>query len=256
MNKLEDYPEPLSFKYIKIDYNHCLGEGAYSKVYPVFRRPQNEIGLLSHWFPYIYDNIFRIDKKSEEEADLKNLCVKIRKSIFTVLFESKSHIWTRIIIEPMKEKRTNELLRKYNFSKIKFHNTESLFAQFKTRVNGHTLRHYIINDYFTNKNEFDLRKAFVHFLKIISNKNVRLYDMHADNIMYDEEQKYWEIVDGYAQEVDDLDEMYNIEGIRSYLFLNKIQNYVFNRLVKIAGRKNEYNEKKEYKLFRKMETIS
>jgi len=192
-----DKSNSLSFWDYKINYNKFLGSGVFGTVYEVVKRPENEKGYLPYFFPYVYDFIFLANEKKYFEKT--NLCIKISKSAFRVLFENIDHpLPLRRPIDSFfqssEERKTNCLLQKHRLSKIKFYKTNSFYSQFKTLVNGHTFQFYLYGGYFTNNKQFKLRKAFVGFLNSILNAKISFKDLHSKNIMYDELESHWEIV--------------------------------------------------------------
>ena len=192
----------VSFQNYKIDYNHPLGEGSFGAVYPIVRRPESEkIGCLSrcltNWFPYIYDYLYRFNVPLGEPREY---CVKIYKSIFS-LGGFPEHISSNEVhSQPSIEQETNAVLRKYKLSHIQFFKTSGIYSQFKTLVQGKTFSFYLENKSFIQKEQFNLRKSFVDFLKSIDKPNLIFLDMLGDNIMYDERHNRWEIIDGEVRE--------------------------------------------------------
>lgn len=187
----------------KIDYNHLLGSGVFGDVYAVTKRPSNEKGCFSYLCPYLYDYIFRPDyKKAVPEPDI---CVKISKTSLRILFENCSHplplrrpVYS--FCEPSNERRTNALLQKHGLSKIEFYKTNSIYSQFKTRVNGQTLKYYFDTRKFYLPDNFVLRESFIEFLRKLYKSGLYFEDIHHSNIMFDEQQLSWEIIDGDVSE--------------------------------------------------------
>ncbi|MDI9818299.1 MULTISPECIES: hypothetical protein [unclassified Legionella] len=195
----------MSFKDYKIDYNHCLGSGVFGTVYAVFPRPENEKGFFSYWFPYAYDYIFR-DSSSEEKST--QYCVKISKTAIRMVYENPLHPFRfklpwHSLFEAKKEEHTNQVLQKNGLSNICFFKTNSFYSQFKTRVIGKTLHDYIDSGELFNIDHFELRKKLVNFMRLINNPKFTFWEIHENNLMYDEQNQQWEIVDGIFNEISD-----------------------------------------------------
>ncbi len=194
----------MSFANYKIDYNRCLGSGVFGTVYAVVDRPENEKGFFSYWMPYAYDYVFRADISPQESSPY---CVKISKTAIRMVYENPTHPFRfklpwHSFFEGAKEQKTNEVLRKNSISKICFFKSNSFYSQFKTRINGNTLHHYITGGIFLEPAQFAMRKSFVDFMQLIKNPKFTFWELHENNIMFDEKNKRWEIVDGIFNETD------------------------------------------------------
>lgn len=269
----------MSFSDYKINYSNRLGSGVFGTVYEVIRRPENEKGIFSYLFPYVYDSIFLVDeKKSVEKTDL---CIKISKSTFRIFLENTYTHPTPLMLalrcfhQFKQEQKTNTILRKYGLSKILFIKTSGFYSQFKTVVRGHTFDFYLSKDYFVNSGQFELRKVFVNFLRAILNANVDFEDIHKKNVMYDELEYRWEIVDGYVSEKEIViqeskktqvseaknpdnpqEPSDNITQLLGFMNLdlpsNQKTQYVFRKLSKVARSGLAYNQNKDQKLLKKV----
>lgn len=230
----------LSFEDYKINYRHLLGQGTYGLVYEVIKRPENEKGVFSYFFPYIYDRIFVID---DEEKEPTNLCVKISKTTFRIFWETNSlRFPVKSFSQAAREERTNQVLNQYGISNIKFYKTTSLYAQFKTRVFGLTFFYYL--EKFQCIDEFELRKSFCLFLQKISNPYLRFLDLHIGNIMYDEHLKHWEIIDGRVWESNEPTLEDNIKRLLGYItgYGDKTTDRILQELGQIAREAKPYTK--------------
>jgi hypothetical protein len=195
----------LSLKDYKIDYSRCLGKGIYGSVYKVTLRPENEKGFWSYWFPYLYDYIYRVNGKSNNDES-KKYCIKIFKPAIQVLCENLDHPLAlqrpiQSFSEPSEEFKTNQILRKHEISGITFFNSDR-YSQLKTRVRGKTLRFYLDRGDFIDPEQFEFRKSFVNFLQLLYKSNLAICDIHTKNLMYDKHRDCWEIIDGSVIEMD------------------------------------------------------
>jgi hypothetical protein len=173
----------VSFSNYKINYNCRLGSGKYGSVYEVVERPEKEKRCCSRFFPHIYDYFYRVEEESKKTT---NLCIKIAKPC-------------GFFSPPSEDVETNRILRSHELTQIHFYNTRSLWSQFKTRIYGPTLAQSIHK--FTKVESFELRKAFVDFLRKLLKAQIRFSDLHEDNIMYDLNKKNWDTVDGFVWKI-------------------------------------------------------
>ncbi len=189
----------VSFVNYKINYNHCLGDGAVGTVYEVVRRPIHENGRIASLCPYIYDRIHPVDEATKIETDL---CVKISKTTLRVLFSNPLAILKSplaLFSEPKEERDLNGMLQRLGATSIRFYDTGDLYAQFKTRVFGHHFAHYLRNHSFLDPTRYEFRRAFIELLRTVSRPEFNIDDIHAYNFMYDERKQRWEVVDGKPQ---------------------------------------------------------
>ncbi|MBV8803170.1 MAG: hypothetical protein JO131_09490 [Gammaproteobacteria bacterium] len=190
----------ISFKNWKIDYSRCIGRGTFGIVYEIVPRPEYEKGIFSYWCPYLYDYIFPVNQ--EQNYVPSPYCVKIFKSSFRLFLRDMQKDTSSAIHsfdQPQLETKLNRVLNQYGLSKIKFFKSNSIYAHFKTKLTGKTFYYYLKNDFFILKEQFHLRESFVNFLNLIKSSPLSFGDMHPDNIMYDEKEKRWEIVDGNVE---------------------------------------------------------
>lgn len=226
----------MTFFENKIDYNQHLGSGAFGNVYSLVKRPEDEKGYCSYLFPYVYDYIFRVDKESREET---GFCVKILDYLI-VNGINKLHPFI-LYMEPASQFSANRLLRERNISKIEYCSSGGILSYFKTRIQGKTLEDYIVfNDFLCKEEDFELRKNFVKFLRSIDNIDLFIEDPHAGNIMYDEVEGRWELVDGFVEKsickISLKNQMWKIL-IKKYY----IASSVINSLADIAQSSTDYN---------------
>lgn len=191
--------EFASFSDYKIDYTHCLGKGVFGTVYRVVKRPESEKGFFSYLFPYIYDSMFPV--RNNEPVGMTNLCVKVSKSAIRVFFENAPYALQSLFVSS-EERATNAICRKHGISNVRFFKSNSYYAQFKTVVRGRSFSYYLHNEFFKKKDQFLLRRAFVCFLRAVANPYLVCEDLNQNNIMYDEVENRWEVVDGCVYEKD------------------------------------------------------
>ncbi|KTD78816.1 GNAT family N-acetyltransferase [Legionella waltersii] len=195
----------LTFTHYKIDYSHPLGSGVFGTVYPLVQRPENEKGFFSYWFPYVYDWIYRPNPNDSKPTDY---CVKVSKTSLRMVYENPTHPFRfrlpwHSFFEAAKEEKTHQVLEKNGMTNIRFFKSPSVYAQIKTRVKGRTLHQNIENGAFTGQEGFRQRKSFVTLLRLIKNPKFTFWDINESNIMYDEANQQWEIVDGIFNEIED-----------------------------------------------------
>jgi hypothetical protein len=237
----------MSFSDFKIDYNHPLGSGVFGTVYQVVPRPANEKGFFSYYFPYVYDYLFRIDPSKNLSA---KYCVKISKTWMRMVYENPEHPFRfrlpwHSLFEGAKEENTNTVLRKHKMSNITFFKTYSFYAQFKSLVHGKTLHHYLETEDFINPDRFILRKSFVEFMHFIKDPRFTFWELHEYNIMFDEEYRKWEIVDGIFNEVDDTKlerHRDNLNFFLTHLIQSKVSNATKSCLEALADFARNYCE--------------
>jgi ribosomal protein S18 acetylase RimI-like enzyme len=201
----QEEAKKLTFTDYKIDYSHPLGSGVFGTVYPLVQRPENEKGFFSYWFPYVYDWIYRPSPSDSKPSDY---CVKVAKTSLRMVYENPTHPFRfklpwHSLFEAAKEEKTHRVLEKNGMTNIRFFKSPSLYAQIKTRVKGRTLHQNIEDGTFTSQEGYKQRKSFVAFLRLIKNPKFTFWDINESNIMYDEPNQQWEIVDGIFNEVDD-----------------------------------------------------
>ena len=195
--------EEVSFRNYKINYTRPpLGSGVFGTVYEVCSRPENEKGFLSHWFPYIYDYVYPANIRDTSST---KYCVKVFKSSFRILLETSGKpLCLRYPIisffERSNEQKSNAVLQKHKITKIHFFKSNSFYSQFKTIVCGKTFQFYVENNFFTLQDQFNLRKSFITFLRLVMHSKLEFEDVHSKNIMYDEKEKRWDIIDGDVTE--------------------------------------------------------
>ncbi|WED43365.1 hypothetical protein [Legionella cardiaca] len=249
--KLEyEAKKSMSFADYKIDYSRPLGEGVFGTVYPVVPRPENEKGIFSYLFPYVYDWLFRSGSFGTEPGQY---CVKIAKTSLRMIYENPSHPFRfklpwHSFFEAAKEKNTNQVLQKNGMTNIRFFKTNSFYAQFKTRVNGRTLHHYLEDETFISPDAFILRKSFVDFMRSINHPKFTFWDIHEYNLMYDELNQQWEIVDGIFNEVGETTGEKQKDNLNFFL-ANLLQstvshevNYWLESLANFAREQTEYTK--------------
>ncbi|KTD25419.1 Uncharacterised protein [Legionella lansingensis] len=254
----------MSFLDYKIDYNKCLGSGVFGTVYEVVPRPENEKGFFSYWFPYAYDYLFRVGPIDREPSQY---CVKISKTALRIVYENPNHpfryrlAW-HSLFEAAKEEKTNGVLRKYSLSNICFFKTNSIYSQFKTQVHGKTLHDYIEKGIFVSSEQFMLRKSFVDFLHKIKNPKFTFWELHENNLMYDEQNNCWEIVDGIFNEIDDTNIEKRKDNLRFFLdhllqsSASKEVHYWLEALVENAYNDDVYTEKQDEEIRQSIESNS
>ncbi len=188
-------PQEVSFNDYKIDYSQFLGAGRYGRVYAIVARPDNEKNIISKWIPYVYDWIY--PAKSNVES---KYCVKISYFFIASVFNNSS---LSPAVNAFWEKDSNKsiiLRNQYGISLINVYSIDSWYSQIKSRINGHTLHHYMESGELLDKKNYLMRKAFIDFLWAIASAPLIYDDLHRENIMYDSEHQQWEIVDGSTQE--------------------------------------------------------
>ena len=189
-------PQEVSFEDYKIDYSQLLGTGCYGRVYALTVRPANEKNVFSRWLPYIYDRIYPAKSNGE-----RKYCVKISYFFIESVINNSSlspaanALWEKDI-----QNKSTSLRYQYGISRINVYSTYSWYSQVKSRVNGHTLHHYMESGELIDEKNYLMRKAFIDFLWAIASAPLLYDDLHAKNIMYDQEHQQWEIVDGSTQE--------------------------------------------------------
>ncbi len=199
-------PEPAqqqtSLTEYKIDYNNYLGSGRWKHVYAVVKRPDSEKGWLAYFFPLIYDYFFR----PEDDAEVTEYCVKIFKSCAELIIYDESVLILRTLIDSFYERsqhiEAQRILRKYRLSKIDTPNTPALYAQLETRINGKTLNSLLDDNEFEKPDAYEIRKAYYDLIWALEMCPLEIMDLHADNIMYDECDKVFQIVDGSVEETE------------------------------------------------------
>ena len=204
--RLLEPAQSVTFRDLKIDFNHPLGKGIFGWVYSVIARPESEKGFLSQWFPYAYDYLFRARGKAESKD-----CVKIAKPFLAILFNQITAGDPLPLAKPVQslfasnqDVSTNKLLRQYGLSKIKFKHVDySVYSQIKTKVEGYTFAELCNRRAFVNPINYQMRKAFVDFLWALKNAPLHLEDIHRFNVMYDTKRKEWEIVDGHVSQAEE-----------------------------------------------------
>lgn len=249
----------ISFYDYKINYNTCLGKGVFGAVYEIIKRPENEKGYLAWLCPYLYDYVFTVDCKNDIEKT--GLCVKISKSALRILYENINHplplrrsLYS--FFAPSIEINGNRVLQERGLTNIKFYETNSIYSQFKTMVNGHTLEFYLDKGYFTNKSYYELRKTFACFLRLLSlTQGIFFEDVHEKNIMYDEKEHRWEIVDGDIYEEagssDTIAALFDFDNLDLYHKSVSVKR-VFEKLAKVAKKGSLYTEKTDEKLLKNL----
>lgn len=245
----------LPLKDYKIDYNKCLGNGVYGSVYRVVLRPENEKGFWSNWFPHLYDYVYRVHSKPNDEES-KKYCIKIFKPMIQVLYENSNEPLPLrrpidSLFEPSIERKTNQILRESGISGITFFNSKSWYSQLKTRVRGKTLKFYLDNGHFDDPEQFVLRKSFVDFLRLLHKSNLAFCDIHAKNLMYDKHRHCWEIIDGSVMKFDSNGLEMDYEDISSMIFsLFFESNPNIANLFKIVKDDLEYTLEKDQELLK------
>lgn len=202
LDRLTDKPPTVSFWQYKIDYNKCLGSGKYGTVYELAPRPAAERGLLSSWFPYIYDYLYPVKNNEEEE---RLYCVKVYHSFYHYLqsyntLEDVAYFWNKSFGESCIDVQTNILLHKHQLSNIVFYPTYSFYSQFKTLIRGKTLAECLRDNILLSNEGYEYRKSFHAFLNQLSSLSLSINEVHARNIMYDVKHNRWEIIDGEIKE--------------------------------------------------------
>lgn len=194
-NEVQDF-SVISFSDYKINFNKCLGDGMVGTVYEVVRRPMHENGQIASVCPYLYDRIHPVDEARKIETDL---CVKISKTTFRLFFYNPFAVLRNPLIlfyEAKEERNLNRMLQRLGATSIKFYHAGDCHAQFKTRVYGHNFAYHLRKRSFLDPAQFEFRKAFVGLLRTVSRPEFNVDDLHANNLMYDERKKLWEVVDG------------------------------------------------------------
>lgn len=251
VNNFSDQSNSISFWDYKINYNGFLGMGDFGTVYEVVKRPENEKGYCSYLCPYVYDYIFPVKEKNEDQDT--NLCVKISKSSLRVFFEALDRLAPiakafGCFLQSSEEKETNAILKKHNLTKINFYDSFSVYSQFKTKVNGRAFGSYVNDGSFKAPDQYRLRKSFVKFLKVFVNQKIHFFDLHRRNIMYDAKEHRWEIVDGYIFENENVnlnkDEMLiSLLGISNLRVLSdKLVSGVFLGIYSVVKNDEPYKE--------------
>jgi hypothetical protein len=167
---LEAKGDFVSHANYKINYDRCLGRGTFGCVYEISARPENEKGCFSRTFPYVYDYWY---PNTNSTPSSTRYCVKIAKTTFRICLEyiRKPH---KAIAYPIfsffnhsLETKLHCLLRKHGLTQMEFIPTSGVYSQFKTRINGETFGYYAENNYFLREDQFELRKSFVEFLRLV-----------------------------------------------------------------------------------------
>jgi len=247
----ENSSEPsLSFAEYKIDYRHPLGAGVFGTVYPLVRRPEDEKGIFSYWCPYLYDWLFSVP---DERLETSEYCVKVCQSSIRMVYENPTHScrfrlpW-HSLFEGTKERKTNKVLKKHGMSNITFFRSDSLYAEFKTLIHGHTLHHYLMNGSFVAPAQFQLRKKFVDFMQQLKDPKFTFWDLSEHNLMFDERRQQWEVIDGIVNEVSDSKippHEDNLQFFHQQLLQSDIDmktRQVLDHLLEMAERDVEYSE--------------
>lgn len=254
----------LSFTDYKIDYSHPLGSGVFGTVYPLIERPEEEKGIFSYWCPYLYDWIYREPQKEHEPGQF---CVKVSKSSLRMVYENPNHScryrlpW-HSLFEGKKEKQSNQVLKRHGMSNITFFKSDSLYSEFKTRIHGNTLHHYLSNGSLVNPCEYTLRKRFVDFMQLLKSPKFTFWDLNENNLMYDEMRQQWEIIDGIFNEVTDTKieaHSDNLLFFHEHLLQSEVDiktREVLKHLVDMAARDTEYSEADDRILMEKPVTPS
>jgi hypothetical protein len=190
-------PQVLSIEDFKIDYSQFLGSGCFGKVYALIPRPDDEINSFSRWIPYIYDRIYPAKSNGENEHCIKisySFIECIIREIYTGNGSALNVFWEKSI-----QNESATLRYQYGVSQIHIYSTNSWYSQIKSRVNGHTLYHYMETGELLDKKNYLMRKTFIDFLWAITSTPLNHNDLHAENIMYDIKYQRWEIVDGSTE---------------------------------------------------------
>lgn len=190
--------QAISFEDYKIDYSQFLGSGCFGRVYALIPRPKNEKNIFSRWMPYIYDRIYPAKSNGENAYCVKISYFFIESAIREINAGNDSFLappvyafWEKDI-----QNASTVLRNQYGVSSIHIYSTNSWYSQIKSRINGHTLYHYMETGELLDKKNYLMRKAFINFLWAIASTPLTYNDLHAKNIMYDLKHQQWEIVDG------------------------------------------------------------
>jgi hypothetical protein len=241
----------VSFHDYKINYNHCLGAGVFGVVYDLVKRPDREKGFLTYWCPQTYDYLFPANVGTPSV----DLCVKISKSAWRILYEQTEltfpiRSWT----EAADEEKSLAIARKNGLTTVYCYPTNCSYVSFRTKINGFNFEECHHKNLFYDQGHFKLRKAFVEFLTKIAMAKMIFADVTAENIMYDEKQEQWSIVDGMIEEANEPYE-YNIEkfiGTMRPIEMDHVTSCVFDVLAKAAHDRIIYEEKHDRELFGKI----
>jgi hypothetical protein len=252
--------EKISLANYKIDYSRRLGSGVYGTVYAIAPRPENEKGFFSANFPFIYDYLFPVTQAYSSEQ----YCVKSFHSMLRITWENLDKDWSlervkMIWNQPADERNTHATLSRHGLTQLQFFEGNNHF-QLKTRVKGKTFRQYIEEKSFTNLDQFILRKSFIDFLRLMQKPKLKFNDIHQNNIMYDEKNHCWEIIDGEiteSKQADDKNDQDNISRLIDSLVpqYEKETYAVFMYLARFARSPLEYTKLADETLLKKMTSL-
>lgn len=164
----------------------------------------------------MYDHKFRVSPTTEYEKT--KYCIKILDPD-----DGRFHL---IYIEPRVQFASSKLLIEKELSTVEYIKSNSYFSYFKTRIHGKNF--YEVNFY--GREDYKKRYAWIQFSKAVINSNLLLRDLTRDNLMYDEINERWEIIDGSVRKLSEKETSNNQEKLMD-LFFCQIDQFVVKKLI-------------------------